>query len=106
MALVKPPVCRVTWKDISRLRRWAKTFLATRRMAFCATLAKTAFRSSEKSVEKIRARPTSEHPQPITRRRIMEVSQPTMAVPATVHTVCSVVSSARGMLSESTMLLK
>lgn len=31
---------------------------------------------------------------------------PTIAVPATAHTVCSVDSSASGILSESTMLLK
>jgi hypothetical protein len=46
MALVKPPVCLDRWKFRSSFSKWSKTVAATRRMAFCATLAKTALRIS------------------------------------------------------------
>jgi hypothetical protein len=46
IALVKPPVCLDRWKFRSSFSKWSKTVAATRRMAFCATLAKTALRIS------------------------------------------------------------
>ena len=46
IALVRPPVCLDRWKFRSSFSRWSKTVAATRRMAFCATLAKTALRIS------------------------------------------------------------
>lgn len=46
IALVRPPVCLDRWKLRSSFSRWSKTVAATRRMAFCATLAKTALRTS------------------------------------------------------------
>lgn len=117
MARVRPPVFLVKWKLMSRLSRCVKTFFATRRMAPCATLAKTALRSSLNRVEKMRAKPSVHSGRAsgyaftvswglcerLTRK--MDV-HPTMAVPATVYTVCSVESSAMGMLSESTIDLK
>ena len=46
MALVKPPVCLVKWKFRSSLSKCSYTLQATLRIAFCATLANTALRSS------------------------------------------------------------
>ena len=45
-ALVSPPVCLERWKFRSSLSRCSKTLQATRRIAFWATFAKTAFLSS------------------------------------------------------------
>lgn len=53
MARVRPPVCRVKWKFKSSRSRWSNTFWATLLMVFCATLAKTAFRSSWNNVAPI-----------------------------------------------------
>ncbi len=58
IALVRPPVCLERWKLRSSLSRWSKTLHATRRIAFCATLAKTAFRISWNSAAPIRVAPS------------------------------------------------
>lgn len=58
IALVSPPVWRVRWKLRSSRNKCSKTFPATLRMAFWATLANTAFRSSWKSVAPILVAPS------------------------------------------------
>lgn len=104
IALVRPPVCRERWKFRSSRKRCSKTLQATRRIAFCATLANTAFRASWKRVALILVTP-SRHPfsfhvtQLLSRRlhaRIIE--------PATVHAVPP--TARKSMFIESTMLLK
>ena len=45
-ALVRPPVCLDKWKLRSSLSKCSNTLQATLRIAFCATLANTAFRIS------------------------------------------------------------
>lgn len=59
MALVNPPVWRVRWKFRSSRSKCSKTFPATFRIAFCATLANTAFRNSWKSVAPILVAPSA-----------------------------------------------
>lgn len=54
MARVRPPVCLDRWKFRSNRRRCSKILQATRRIAFCATFAKTALRSSWESAAPIR----------------------------------------------------
>jgi hypothetical protein len=46
MALDKAPVWRLRWKFMSKLCKCMKTFLATRCIESCATLANTAFLNS------------------------------------------------------------
>lgn len=58
IALVKPPVCLERWKLRSSRSKCSKTLHATRRMAFWATLAKMAFRSSWNSAAPIRVAPS------------------------------------------------
>lgn len=58
IALVRPPVCRDRWNLRSIESRCSNVSRATLRIAFWATEAKSALRSSEKSVEKIRAAPS------------------------------------------------
>lgn len=58
IALVRPPVCRERWNLRSIESRCSNVSRATLRIAFWATEAKSALRSSEKSVEKIRAAPS------------------------------------------------
>lgn len=63
IARVSPPVCRARWKFRSRCRRWVKMLEATRRMAFWATEAKMALRSSWARVAPMRVAPSSNHHQ-------------------------------------------
>ncbi len=58
IALDRAPVWRARWKFMSSEWRWWKTFLATRRMEFWATLAKTAFLISLKSDDPALAAPS------------------------------------------------
>ena len=86
-ALVRPPVCRDRWKFRSKLNKWLKTLRATFLIAFCATLAKTAFRSSWNKVAPILVTPYA-----------------TIIDPATVHAVPP--TARKSMFIESTILLK
>ncbi|RMZ69399.1 hypothetical protein GMOD_00006198 [Pyrenophora seminiperda CCB06] len=63
MARVKPPVWRERWKLRSRRSRCSYTLQATLRIAFWATLAKTALRSSCETVAPIRVIPSASHSQ-------------------------------------------
>ena len=76
-----PPVCLERWKAKSIERRWANVLHATCRIAFWATLAKIALRSSWKTVAPIRERPSK------VRQYGVEGVQPRIAVPATVNTI-------------------
>jgi hypothetical protein len=58
IARVRPPVWRERWKRRSRFSRCSNVSLATFRMARCPMLAKTALRSSPKTVAPIRAAPS------------------------------------------------
>lgn len=58
IARVSPPVCLERWNRESRDRRWPNVSRAILRMASWATLANTAFRSSEKRVAEVRAKPS------------------------------------------------
>lgn len=62
IARVKPPVCLLRWKLRSSRNRCSNTFRATLRIAFWATLANTAFRSSWKSVAPILVTPSGRLP--------------------------------------------
>lgn len=57
-ALFKPPVWRERWKLRSSFNKCSNTFRATLRIAFCATLANTALRSSWNTVAPIRVTPS------------------------------------------------
>ena len=59
MALVSPPVCLVKWKFKSSLNRCSYTLHATLRIAFWATLATTALRSSWDTVAPILVKPST-----------------------------------------------
>lgn len=58
IARLSPPVCRVRWKLRSSRSRWSNTLQATRRIAFCATFAKMAFRISWKKAAPMRVTPS------------------------------------------------
>lgn len=58
IALVSPPVCRERWKLRSSFNKCSKTLRATRRIAFWATLAKTAFLNSWKITAPILVAPS------------------------------------------------
>lgn len=91
IARFKPPVWRVKWNPRSSLWRWVNTLRATRRIAFWATAANTALRSSWKTLEPKRARPsirsflvscTTPHP-------LCLYLQPIIAAPQIAHKVPS-----------------
>jgi hypothetical protein len=106
IALVKPPVCLERWKLRSSLSKCSYTLQATLRIAFCATLAKTALRSSWDTVAPIRVKP-SVHSVSVKMGRICIAGSSlhaTIIEPATVVAVPP--TAAKSIFIESTMFLK